>query len=69
MLKEGKIEDKNWLEDFVRPEMKRSMLHLVRMHYEMFMRHPGIAELFGVDYMFDDDMHLWYLEVARSPAM
>ena len=45
------------------------MLHLTRMHYEKFMRHPGVSELFGVDYMFDDDMNLWYLEVARSPAM
>ena len=69
MLETGKVDDENWLDDFVRPEMKKSMLHLVRMHYEKFMRHPGVCELFGVDYMFDDDMNLWYLEVARSPAM
>jgi hypothetical protein len=69
MIDIGKVKDDTWLDDYVRPTMKRSMLHLTRMHYEKFMRHPGVCELLGVDYMFDDDLNLWYLEVARSPAM
>jgi hypothetical protein len=69
MIEVGKVSDREWLDDYVRPEMKRNMLHLVRMHYEKFMRHPNVGEMFGVDYMFDDDLNLWYLEVARSPAI
>jgi hypothetical protein len=63
------VVDENWLEEFVRPQMKKSMLHLVRMVYPSFLRHPGVFELYGADFLFDDELNLWFLEVNRSPAM
>lgn len=68
MVSRGLV-DKNWIEDYVRPVMKVTMLHLVRMHYEKFLKHPGVFEMYGVDFMFDSKLHLWFLEVNRSPAM
>jgi len=45
------------------------MLHLVRMSSEYLLNHPGVFELFGVDFILDDEFNLWYLEINRSPAM
>jgi len=45
------------------------MLHLVRMNIEKFLLHPGVFEMYGVDFMFDSNLHLWFLEVNRSPAL
>lgn len=68
MVKQGRVEA-GWLESYVRRVMKEKMLHLTRMVYEQLLHHPGVYELFGVDFMFDDDLNLWFLEVNRSPAM
>ena len=68
MVKEGKVQP-GWLENYVRKVMKVKMLHLTRMVYEKMLRHPGVYELYGVDFMFDENLNLWFLEVNRSPAM
>lgn len=68
MIKMDLVEE-HWLEEYVRPNMKRNMLHLVRMTVEKMLRHPRVFEMYGVDFMFDSDLHLWFLEVNRSPAM
>jgi len=31
--------------------------------------HPQVWENFGLDYMLDDDLNIWYLETAPSPGM
>lgn len=59
----------DWINEYVRPTMRLKMLHLVRMNIERFMLHPRVFELYGVDFMFDSKLHLWFLEVNRSPAM
>lgn len=68
MIEQGKVQP-GWLDGYVRRVMKEKMLHLTRMVYEQLLRHPGVYELFGVDFMFDEDLKLWFLEVNRSPAM
>lgn len=66
---ENNLVDYGWLDDYVRPQMKEKMLHFSRMASERLLRHPRVFELFGVDFMFDENLHLWYLEINRSPAM
>ncbi|OMJ94729.1 hypothetical protein SteCoe_2072 [Stentor coeruleus] len=68
MIKQGKVK-MNWLNDYVRPLMKKKMYHLVQMHIPNLIKHPGVFEMYGLDYIFDDDLNLWLLEVNRSPAM
>jgi len=58
-----------WIQNYVKPAMKKSMLHLILMNYHKWLQHPGVWELFGVDFLFDKNLHLWFLEVNRSPAM
>eukprot|EP00359_Climacostomum_virens_P001647 CAMPEP_0204899276 /NCGR_PEP_ID=MMETSP1397-20131031/1766_1 /ASSEMBLY_ACC=CAM_ASM_000891 /TAXON_ID=49980 /ORGANISM="Climacostomum Climacostomum virens, Strain Stock W-24" /LENGTH=483 /DNA_ID=CAMNT_0052067223 /DNA_START=189 /DNA_END=1637 /DNA_ORIENTATION=+ len=68
MIEQGFVEE-GWLANFVRPYMRKAMLHISRMAYPNFMHHPGVFELYGVDFMFDSKLHLWFLEINRSPAM
>jgi len=69
MYSSDMVDDPDWIFNFVKPEMKKNMLHLCRMVYPKMLRHPGVFELYGVDYLFDSELHLWFLEVNRSPAM
>ena len=64
----GRVEG-DWVNEYLRPNMKRKMLHLVRMVYRELLPHPGVFELFGVDFLLDEDLNLWFLEVTKSPAM
>lgn len=68
MVEQGLVQ-KGWLATYVRPYMRRSMLHIARMSYSNLMHHPGVFELYGVDFLFDSKLHLWFLEINRSPAM
>lgn len=68
MVSVGRVKP-GWIEDYVKPYMKRSLMHLSRMAYKYFMKHPGTFEFFGIDFIFDDDLNLWLLEVNPSPSM
>lgn len=59
----------DWINDYVRPVMKKRMLEMVLIHQNNFLKHPGVFELFGCDFMFDTELRLWLLECNRSPAM
>lgn len=68
MLESGLTEE-GWVENYVRPVMRKTMLHIVRMASNNLLKHPRVFELLGVDFLFDSNLHLWFLELNRSPAM
>lgn len=68
MVNEGLVQE-NWLNDYVRPLMKRHILHLTRATIDKLLRHPGVFELYGADFLFDSDLNLWFIEMNKSPAM
>lgn len=68
-MRSQKLVKGDWINDYVRPVMKRKMLELVLIHQNNLLKHPGVFELFGCDFMFDVDLRLWLLECNRSPAM
>ena len=45
------------------------MLHCIRMNIDKLLHHPRVFELFGFDFMLDDQMNLWYLETNLSPSI
>lgn len=65
----GKVKSADWLDSYLRPEMKKRMLHIVRMSKNELLPHPGVFELYGVDFLLDEDLNLWFLEVITSPSM
>jgi len=53
----------------LRVEMRKAMLHLMRMTSQDFLMHPDLFGYFGVDFLLDDDLHMWFLEIVDQPGL
>ena len=62
------VTDPNWLDNYLRPEFKKAMIHLIRMTSHGFLRRSSLYELYGVDFMLDEDLNLWFIEANSGPA-
>ena len=69
LLKTKVITDENWLDNHLRPQFKRAMVHLLRMSQHTFLQRSSIYELFGADFILDDKLNLWFLECNTSPML
>jgi len=69
LLEAGVVKDQNWLDNYLRPELKRAMIHLVRMSARTFLKHSSVWEFYGVDFMLDEDLTLWFIEANTDPAL
>jgi len=45
------------------------MIHIVRMSQDTYIRRSTVYELFGADFMLDDDLNLWFIECNSSPVL
>ena len=68
LLEAGVISDPNWLDNYLRPEFKKAMIHLLRLSSSSFLTSSSLYELYGVDYMLDEDLNLWFIEANSSPV-
>ena len=50
-------------------KLKAHMVYLKEMLADEVLRYPGTFELLGVEYLLDDDLNFWLLEVVRSPGI
>jgi len=69
LLENKKISDPKWIDNYLRPEFQKAMIHLIRMSQSGFAKLSAVYELFGVDFMLDEEMNLWFLECNSSPVM
>ena len=69
LLEKGIIKDQNWLDNYLRPEFKKAMVHLLRLSSFAFLKRSSIYELYGVDFMLDENLNLWFIEANSSPAI
>jgi len=69
LLEEGIITDPNWLDNYLRPEFKKAMIHLMRMSSQSFLKRSSLYELFGLDFMLDSNLQLWFIEANARPAL
>jgi len=65
----GIVRDKDWVNNYLRPQFKRVMIHLVRMGQSRFHNISSVFELFGLDYVMDDDLGLWFIEANAMPLI
>ena len=68
LLDQGIISDPNWLDNYLRPEFKKAMVHLIRLSGSSFYEHSSLYELYGVDFMLDENLNLWFIEANSGPA-
>jgi len=68
LMKVGIVKDPNWLDNYLRPEFKKAMIHLVRLAKDNMLRDSTVYELYGVDFMLDTNLNLWFIEANAGPA-
>jgi len=65
----GIVENHDWLEEKLRPEFQKAMIHLVRMSQSSFDGSlSSVYGFFGVDFMLDADLNLWFIEANSKPG-
>ena len=65
----GKIDSVKWVDDYLRPSFEHAMQHLIRMTKDSFSKNSNVWEFFGVDFMLDEDLNLWFIECNAGPVI
>jgi len=69
LLEKGYTNDPEWLDNYLRPQFKKAMIHLIRMSQHGFVKISSVFELYGVDFILDDDLNLWFIEANCRSAV
>ena len=69
LLEKGIINDPNWLDNHLRPDFKKAMIHLMRISSRYFQKNSALFELYGVDFMLDTELRLWFIEGNNGPGL
>ena len=64
-------EENGWdvWEDKIYEKVKQAVVHSLESVQDMFESKKGCFELYGYDFMIDDDFNVWLIEINSSPAM
>jgi len=66
---DGIVKDPNWINNYLRPEFMKVKIHLVRMSQSGFFRKSSMYEIYGIDYVMDEDLKLWFIEANTMPLI
>ena len=69
LLYMGRTEDPNWVNNYLRKEFKKVMVHLIRMSQSGYSKKSSLFELYGLDFVMDDDLNLWFIEANTMPLV
>jgi len=69
LLEKGLIQDPNWLDNYLRPEFHKAMVHLIRMSQSKFLKRSSLFELLGMDFMMDSNFDIWFIEANVRPLL
>lgn len=61
--------NRGWLDEFLRPELQKAFIHAVKMSEHAFLKDPRVFEMFGLDFLFDNKLNLWFIESNASPVL
>lgn len=64
----GIVKDPNWLDNYLRPAFKKAFIHTVMMSEHSFLKKPNVFEIFGLDFVIDENLNLWFIESNASPV-
>jgi len=69
LMEKGLVNDPNWLDNYFRSEIKKSMAHLVRMAQDPFAKKSSVYEVYGLDFIMDENLGLWFIEANNMPLI
>jgi len=69
LVESGKVTDPNWLTNTLRPQFQKAFVHTVRMSEKSFWKGSNVFEMFGLDFMLDSKLNLWFIECNSSPQL
>jgi len=69
LLSKGIVKDPNWMDNYLRPEFKKAMIHFIRLAQHRFFQHHSVYGLWGIDFMLDEEMNLWFIEANAGPSL
>jgi hypothetical protein len=64
-----KTDDKNWSDNYLRPAFHKAFIHAARLSGHAFWKQSNVYEMFGLDFMLDDELNLWFIECNASPQL
>lgn len=59
----------NWIQTTFKPFVKKVALYLVNMNDGKLLKHPRVFELFGLDFLLDSDLKIWFIEANSDPGI
>jgi len=69
LTEQKRINETGWLDNHLRAQLKRAMAHVIRITQETYWRKSSVSELYGVDFMMDDHLNLWFIEANAKPLI
>jgi len=69
LYESGKVTDPNWIETTLKPTFYKAFIHTVRMSAHAFWNQSNVYEMYGLDFMLDDELNLWFIECNSSPQL
>lgn len=68
-MNQGVIDDPHWVDNFLRPQLRKKIAHIIRTASDTFMVDSALFRMCGFDFMMDDKMNLYFIESNQRPAI
>ena len=68
LLDKGYTNDKNWVDNNLRKQLKTIMIHVVKMTQHHFSKRSQLFELYGCDFVLDNKLKVWFIEPNTTPS-
>ncbi|CAD8046757.1 unnamed protein product [Paramecium sonneborni] len=67
LLKQGKIKDRKWLQNYLYPTVDRMIIHAIKSVEGQITRDSRLAEFFAADFILTDDLKIHIMEINYNP--
>ncbi|CAD8070870.1 unnamed protein product [Paramecium sonneborni] len=67
LLKEGRIQNKQWLKEELLPKVDRMIIHAIRSTQHTFAKDSKLGEFFAADFLLSDNLDLYIMEINYNP--
>ena len=64
-----KINDPDWLQNYLRPQLMKAIIHILRSTQHTITRATNTYQLWGMDFIMDDNLKLWFIEANPRPGI